>query len=176
MQQIQLYNSPLKEIRMLFLTIPLMAIGIWMIAASPVGTTNYIVGWVCTCFFGLSVPIAFSHLIKRKPQITISEAGITCRNNPDTFIPWEQINNVSLRTVFAQDFISLNLHEPSATNTHGFWQKLGIHTGAKQRIDLHINDLGFNTRKLTNFLQEIASTQSTNRWQLIQKYFQELQK
>ncbi len=76
MEEIKLYKIPLKGLKIFALTIPFVAIGIWMINKEQVGTTNYIMGWLSTCFFGLGIVVGFFQIFDRKPQIIITENGI----------------------------------------------------------------------------------------------------
>jgi hypothetical protein len=76
MTEIKLYKKLIKGLRIIAMAIPFVAIGIWAITKEPLGTMNYIMGWLCTVFFGLGFLIGLFQTFDRRPQIIITEKGI----------------------------------------------------------------------------------------------------
>ena len=91
MTELKLYKTTNKGLKIIGLSIPFVVIGVWMILQEPTGTTSYIMGWLCTSFFGLGIPIGLFQTFDRRPQIVINENGIWDRTTNQEEIKWEQI-------------------------------------------------------------------------------------
>lgn len=89
------------------MSMPFVAIGLWMITQEPIGMAPYIMGWVCVCFFGLGIPVGLFHTFDRRPQIIISENGIWDRTTNQDEVKWEQIIEAYPLDIFEQKFISI---------------------------------------------------------------------
>ena len=173
MTEFKLYKRPLKGLRIFALTIPFVAIGIWMINKEPVGTTNYIMGWISTCFFGLGIPVGLFQTFDRRPQIIITENGIWDRTTKQDEIKWEQIQEAYPLDIYKQKFVSLVVDDTfiMKKNLHKWVAKLNEAIGA-QKINLLISQLKIDEFTMTNFINEIISTEKGNRQTIIKKYFE----
>ena len=154
------------------MTIPFVLIGIWMITREPVGTTNYIMGWFITCFFGLGIPVGLFQLLDRRPQIIINESGIWDRTTNQDEVKWEQIQGAYPLNIFGQKFISLVVDDTFVFRTKQYkWAaKINERIGA-QKLNLHLGQLKIDENELINFLQEMTETQRENRRTIMKKYF-----
>ena len=173
MLEIKLYKRPLKIVRYFFLTIPFVANGIWMISSEPTGTTNYIVGWLCTCFFGLIILVGLFQLFDRRPQIIITEQGIWDRTTKEAEIRWEQIQSAYPLNIFTQKFVSLVLDDTFIVkmNLYKWASKINNVIGA-QKVNLYISELKIDEHRMTDFINEIISSEKLNRKSIIKKYFE----
>lgn len=172
MTEIKLYKRPLKGLKIFALTLLLVAIGIWMISKEPIGTTNYIVGWICTCFFGLGIPVGLFQTFDRRPQIIITANGIWDRTTKQDEIKWEQIKEAYPLDIYRQKFVSLVVDETFTMkkNLYKWAAKLNEAIGA-QKVNLLISQLKIDEYKMTDFINEIITTDKTNRQNIIKKYF-----
>lgn len=76
MTEIKLYKTTTKGLKIIGMCLPFVAIGLWMIMDNPYGSTEYVMGWVGTCFFGLGLPVGLFQTFDKRPQIVITENGI----------------------------------------------------------------------------------------------------
>ena len=173
MTEFKLYKRPLKGLKIFALTIPFVAIGIWMINKEPVGTTNYIMGWISTCFFGLGIPVGLFQTFDRRPQIIITENGIWDRTTKQEEIKWEQIQEAYPLDIYKQKFVSLVVDDTfiMKKNLYKWAAKLNEAIGA-QKINLLVSQLKIDEFTMTNFINEIISTEKGNRQIIIKKYFE----
>jgi hypothetical protein len=172
MTEVKLYKTILKGLKIFVLTIPFVVIGIWMITREPVGTTNYIMGWVITCFFGLGIPVGFFQLLDRRPQIIINESGIWDRTTNQDEVKWEQIQGAYPLNIFGQKFISLVVDDTFVFRTKQYKWAAKINEGiGAQKLNLHLGQLKIDENELINFLQEMTETQRENRRTIVKKYF-----
>ena len=173
MTKFKLYKRPLKGLRIFALTIPFVAIGIWMINKEPVGTTNYIMGWISPCFFGLGIPVGLFQTFDRRPQIIITENGIWDRTTKQEEIKWEQIQEAYPLDIYKQKFVSFVVDDTfiMKKNLYKWAAKLNEAIGA-QKINLLISQLKIDEFTMTNFINEIISTEKGNRQTIIRKYFE----
>ncbi|MDX1940034.1 MAG: STM3941 family protein [Saprospiraceae bacterium] len=172
MTEIKLYKRPLKGLKIFALTIPFVAIGIWMITKEPIGTANYIMGWLCTCFFGLGIPVGLFHTFDRRPQIIITENGIRDRTTKQDEIKWEQIKKAYPLDIYKQKFVSLVVDDTfeMKKNLYKWASKLNEAIGA-QKMNLQVSQLKIDEHTMTDFINEIISIEKVNRQAVIKKYF-----
>jgi hypothetical protein len=107
MVQIKLYKTPWKALKLILLTMPFVAGGVWMISDKP----ENIWGWMAVCFFGFGIPIGLFHIFDRRPQIIIDEEGIWDRTIKQDKINWRQIHGAYPIDINGQHFVSLILDD-----------------------------------------------------------------
>lgn len=105
MTEIKLYKTPIKGLKIIGMCLPFIAIGLWMITDNPYGTTDYILGWIGTCFFGLGIPVGLFQTFDKRPQIVITENGILDRTTNQVKVKWEQIIEAYPLDIHGQNFI-----------------------------------------------------------------------
>jgi hypothetical protein len=157
MTKIKLYKSPLKGLKIFAMSIPFVLIGIWMILDCPYRSTEYIIGWATTCFFGLGLAIGLFQTFDRRPQIVITGNGIWDRTTNQGMVPWEQIVEASHFDISKQKFISLTI-----TDTFVFKKKpykwaanINKQWGA-QSLNLHLGQIDINEIELANFINQLS--------------------
>jgi hypothetical protein len=173
MTEIKLYKRPLKGLKIFALTIPFVAIGIRMITKEPVGTTNYIMGWLCTCFFGLGIPVGLFQTFDRRPQIIINENGIWDRTTNQDEIKWEQIKGAYPLDIYRQKFVSLVTDDTfkMKKKLYKWAAKLNEDIGA-QKVNLLVSQLKIDENRMSEFINEMTSSDKTRRQEIIIKYFE----
>ncbi|WP_298305538.1 STM3941 family protein [Flavobacterium sp.] len=171
MKEVYLYKKPFKGIKILALSIPFILIGVWMIYEKPSGSFDNIMGWISTCFFGLGIPIGIFQTFDRRPQIIIDEIGIWDRTSNQEKVKWEQIKRAYPLNIHCQKFVSLVVDDTFKfkKKIHKWSSKLNLLVGA-QKFNLQLSQLGVNEKKMTDFVNEIISTE-INRRNVLEKYF-----
>lgn len=171
MTEIKLYKTTTKGLKIIGMCLPFVAIGLWMITQEPIGTTPYIMGWVCTCFFGFGIPVGLFQTFDRRPQIIITESGILDKTTNQDEVKWEQIIEAYPLNVFEQKFISL-----VTDNTFVFkkkiykWAaKINKEIGA-QNLNLHLGQINIDEIELTNFINRLSKESVEERRKLIKSF------
>ena len=172
MIEVKLYKKPLKGLNFFALSIPFILIGIFVISKEPIGTTDYIMGWICTCFFGLGIPIGLFQTFDRRPQIIITEYGIWDRTTKQDEFKWEQIKSAYPLNIYQEKFVSLKLDKSFVVKKKLYkWAaKLNKAVGS-QNINLQVSQLKIDENKMTDFITEMIKTESENRAEIIKNYF-----
>jgi len=172
MTEIKLYKRPLKGLKILALTIPFVAIGMWMIFEKQVGSSDYIMAWLCTCFFGLGIPVGLFQTFDRRPQIIINENGIWDRTTNQDEIRWEQIESAYSLDIYKQKFVCLVLDDTFEIKKKLYkWAaKMNEDIGA-QKVNLLMSQFKIDEHTMTKFIKEMTKTERNNRNAIIMKYF-----
>jgi hypothetical protein len=172
MTEVKLYKKPLKGLKIFVFSIAFIAIGVFATNKETIGTTNYIMSWIWTCFFGLGILVGLFQTFDRRPQIIITENGIWDRTTNQDEIKWEQIKSAYPLNVYQQKFVSLKLDKSFVIKKKLYkWSaKLNKSIGA-QNINLHVSQLKIDENKMANFISEIIQIEKENRPGIIKKYF-----
>lgn len=171
MADIILYKTPIKGLKIIGLSLPFIAIGLWMITHEPIGTTSYIMGWIGTAFFGLGVPVGLFHSFDRRPQIIISETGVWDRTTNQELVKWEQILEAYPLDIFKQKFISLVTDETYVFTKKPYKWASNINkiVGA-QNLNLHLGQIHCDEIELTNFINRLSKESVEERRKLIKTF------
>ncbi|MEI7597354.1 MAG: STM3941 family protein [Bacteroidota bacterium] len=172
MTEIKLYKRPLKGLKILALTIPLVLIGIFLIFEKSVDSSDYIMAWLCTCFFGLGIPVGLFHTFDRRPQIVINENGIWDRTTKQDEIKWEQIESAYPLVIYKQKFVCLVLDDTFEIKKklYKLAAKINEDVGA-QKVNLLMSQLKIDEHTMTKFIKTMTKTEKQNRPTIIKKYF-----
>ncbi|MFM2388030.1 MAG: hypothetical protein RL660_2787 [Bacteroidota bacterium] len=172
MNEIKLYKRPIKSLKLLGLSVLFVAGGIAMISNERFGSADYIVGWVCTCFFGLGILVGLFHMFDRRPQIVITENGIWDRTTNQDEIKWEQIKRAYPLDIHRQKFVSLTVDDTFVIKNRVYkWaSKLNKAVGA-QAINLSVSQLTISAKEMSDFVKEMSAAEKLARPDLIKKYF-----
>lgn len=168
MTEIKLYKTTIKGLKIIGMCLPFVAIGLWFITQEPIGTTNYIIGWVSTCFFGLGIPVGLFQTFDRRPQIIISENGIWDRTTNQDEVKWEQIIEAYPLDIFEQKFISIVTDDTFIFKKKPYkWaEKINKKIGA-QKLNLHLGQINIDEIELTNFINRLRKESIEERRKLI---------
>ncbi|WP_091477419.1 STM3941 family protein [Flavobacterium swingsii] len=157
MTEIKLYKTTTKGLKIIGMCLPFVAIGIWMIMDNPYGSTEYIMGWFGTCFFGLGIPVGLFQTFDKRPQILITEKGIWDRTTNQTAVKWEQIIEAYPLDIHGQKFISLVTDDTFVFKKKPYkWAaKINKFVGA-QNLNLHLGQINIDEIELTNFINQLS--------------------
>nr|WKN35230.1 hypothetical protein K4G66_22895 [Tunicatimonas sp. TK19036] len=171
MNEVRLYKSPWKAIRLFALTIPFVAIGILMITTSDSYSFNYFIGWLSVSFFGLGIPIGLFHLLDRRPQIIIDQFGVFDRTTNQETINWEIIEDAYLSNVHGEKFICLVVNEKyEPSKKKGKWYKRAAKFNKAlgfQELNISLGQLKIDEEKLTEFIIAMSRADSAKRKEII---------
>ncbi|GJQ41318.1 MAG: hypothetical protein D8M26_10765 [Ignavibacteriae bacterium] len=156
MTEIKLYKTTTKGLKIIGMCLPFVAIGIWMITDNPYGTSEYIMGWVGTCFFGLGLPVGLFQTFDKRPQILITENGIWDRTTNQDEVKWEQIIEAYPLDIHGQKFISLVTDDTFVFTKKPYkWAvKINEFVGA-QNLNLHLGQINIDEIEFTNFINQL---------------------
>lgn len=110
MNEIKLYKSPLKALKLVLLALPFIAFSLYAIISRSTEMPVWF-AWLSLCFFGSAVPLAVFMLLDKRPQIIINETGIFDRTAHKSFINWHLIADTYPVQVYGQKFICLVLRD-----------------------------------------------------------------
>lgn len=169
--EIKLYKTSTKGLKIIGMCLPFVAIGIWMITDNPYGSTEYIMGWVGTCFFGLGIPIGLFHTFDKRPQVVITENGIWDRTTNLDELKWEQIIEAYPLDIHGQKFISLVTDDTYVFKKKPYkWAaKINKEIGA-QNLNLHLGQINIDEIELTNFINRLSKQKIEERRKLIKTF------
>ncbi len=170
MNEIKLYKSPLRAVKLILLCSIFVAIGLWGIKA---GNMPAWMAWWSIGFFGIGYPVGLFHLFDRRPQIIINETGIFDRTTHKNFINWEIIRDAYLIDIHGQKFICLVVDEqfkPSRTkrNSYRLAAKLNKAIGA-QELNLSLGQIKIDAGKLTEFILLMRTAKRPNKSEIVTK-------
>jgi len=169
--ELKIYKTTSKGLKLIGMSLPFVLIGVWMIFESQLGSTNYIMGWISTCFFGLGIPIGLIQLFDRRPQIIINENGIWDRTTKQDEIKWEQIIDAYPLDIFEQKFVSIVSDDSFEFKKKPYkWTtKLNKAIGA-QNLNLHLSQTNIDENKLTELIQSLVKVEKKDRRKIIQSF------
>lgn len=157
MTEIKLYKTTIKGLKIIGMCLPFVAIGIWMITDNPYGSTEYIMGWVGTCFFGLGLSVGLFQTFDKRPQMVITENGIWDRTTNQDEVKWEQIIEAYPLDIHGQKFISLVTDDTFVFKKKPYkWAaKINEFVGA-QNLNLHLGQINIDEIEFTNFINQLT--------------------
>ncbi|WP_299819512.1 STM3941 family protein [uncultured Pontibacter sp.] len=171
MTEIKLYKTTTKGLKIIGMCLPFVVLGLFLLSDATFGSTNYIMSWLCICFFGLGIPIGLFQTFDKRPQIIISENGIWDRTTNQDEVKWEQIIEAYLLDIHGQKFISLVTDETFVfkKKIYKWAEKINREIGA-QNLNLHLGQINIDEIELTNFLNRLCKENIEERRKLIKTF------
>jgi len=177
MNEIKLYKSPLRAIRLLALSIPFIALGIWVLSRQDNSSIDIVIGILCTCFFSLGLIIGITNLFDRRPQIIINEKGIWDRTTKQEVIDWDGIKDAYPLIINRQKFVPLILDKSVKTkNIQYKWAFKLTRIVGGQKVNLYLGQIRIDQHAMVDFIQSMAKADITIRRQLISLFAEKLGK
>ncbi len=171
MTEIKLYKTTTKGLKIIGMSLPFVAIGLWMITQEPIGTTPYIMGWVCTCFFGLGIPVGLFQTFDKRPQIIITDNGIWDRTTNQDEVKWEQIMEAYPLDIHGQKFISLVTDDTFVFKKKPYkWASKFNELVGAQNLNLHLGQINIDETELTNFINRLSQQSIDERRKTIKSF------
>ncbi len=171
MEEIKLYKSRWRAIKLLLLSVPFVVIGIWMIMESDSSSFEIMMGWISVGFFGLGIPISIFHFFDTRPQIIINEIGIFDRTTNQDTINWEIIEDAYLVDVHNQKFICLVVNDkfdPSILK--GKLAKKAIKLNKAlgfQELNISLGQIKIDEVKFIEFIKKMCMAEKSQRNEII---------
>ncbi len=108
LQEIKIYRSIWKPIRLILLSTIIFATGLLML--DTYDSDNWI-NWIVIVCGGLGYPVALFQLFDRRPLMRINEIGIFDRTQNKDFINWDIIQDAYIASVRKEKFICLIINQ-----------------------------------------------------------------
>jgi len=179
MNEITLYKSPLKALRLIALSSLFVIPSVYFLATEQTFRKPHTetILWISTCFFSLGYVVGFINLFDRRPQITIKREGIWDRRLKFDRILWVDILDAYLyhiRTPLlktkSQSFISIVLTpEVSDKIKSPKWVENFNYEAGAQKANINVSDISVNKDKLLNAIIQLTKEQPKNRAAIISK-------
>ncbi len=167
MNEIILYKSPLKALRLIGLSSIFVIPSIYFVTTQDSPKTIF---WVSIVFFGLGYIVGLISLFDRRPQIIITSKGIWDRRLKIEPISWDDIYDAYLFHIKSQHFISLVVNETISEKIKSpKWVTVLNQEIGAQKINLNVSDLKVNKEKLLTSIEQLYSEQHGKRPEMVSK-------
>lgn len=176
MPEYKLYKSPFKAVRLLVLSAPFVAAGIWlMVGEANAAPIQKLCGLTAVGFFGLGIVLGCFHLFDRRPQIIINQNGIWDRTTRQDEIKWNQIQKVYIVYIRGQKFISLKVDKTFIwKNEVKGWVKRLNRIYGLQDINLQLSQLKIDEKRFASFIRKMSKIKQPYYSEAIDAFFQSL--
>ena len=164
----KLFKKPSKGLKIIGMSIPFVVIGIWMIHEWTYGTSEYVMGWICTLFFGLGIPIGIFQTFDRRPQIILNLDSIWDRTTNQNPILWEQIVSAYNLDISGQKFICLVTDSSFILKKlpNKIAAKIGKSVGA-QSLNLSLSQIDIDENRFSDLINQLAKSKREDRKKII---------
>jgi hypothetical protein len=150
MKEINLYKSPLKSLRLMFLTSVFVIPSIWFIITEKEVEKIF---WFCLCFFGIGFVLSLFNILDRRVQITITKIGIWDRSLRQGIIKWEYIENANDVQIFKQVFVALKTNKNFVMKKKLYkWAKFLNNAVGGQEVNLNVSYIKVDMEKFITFI------------------------
>ena len=171
MTEIKLYKTTTKGLKIIGMCLPFVVLGLFLLSDATYGTTNYVMSWLCICFFGLGIPLGLFQTFDRRPQIIITENGIWDRTTNQDEVNWGQIIEAYPLDIFEQKFISLVIDDTFLFKKKPYkWAAKLNKTIGTQNFNLHLGQIDIDEIELTNFINRLSKENLEERRKLIRTF------
>jgi hypothetical protein len=168
MKEIKLYKSPLKSLRLLFLTSILVIPSIWLITKDK--ETDKII-WFCLCFFGFGFLLSLFNILDRRAQIIVTKIGIWDRTSRQGIIKWEYIEDANDVQIFKQVFVALKTNENFVMKKKLYkWAKFLNNAVGGQEVNLNVSYIKVDLEKFITFINIMKSENIEDREKVMGMY------
>ena len=171
MDEIKIYKSPSKALRLIFLA------SIFVVPCSYALITQKLnmpplLAWSGACFFGLGMLYGIFNLLDRRPQIIINTDGIFDRMAYKDFINWSLIKDAYVFHINKQTFIGIVIHSSAAELVKKQKSlRLSKHLGF-QDITLSLSTIKIDEVRFRDFIVAMAKADNNKRPLLLSSYKQ----
>ena len=168
MKEIKLYKSPIKSLRLLFMSSLFVFPSIWFIMNED---KTKIIFWLCLLFFGIGFLISLYNILDRRPQIVITKFALWDRASGQGTIKWESIEEANEVQVYKQVFVALKTNESFVMKRRIYnWAKnLNKMVGA-QDVNLNVSYTKVDVEKFITFINIMKNENVENREQVMEIY------
>lgn len=151
--QILIYKKPIKAVKIILLSAPFVAIGIWMLRTN-VSFYDNVMAYASIVFFGFGILVGLFHMLDRRPQIIIDKTGIWDRTTNQQTIPWNQILTANSLKIYNEKFVALKLKTEFESTlkhykfAHAINQQIGM-----EKVNLQVTQTSIDPVKLAKFIR-----------------------
>jgi len=172
MEEIKLYKSPLKSLRLLFLSSLFVIPSLWLLLKNEKAETSLL---FCLCFFGIGFLLSLFNIVDRRPQIILNKNGVWDRSTNEEVIKWEIIKSANEINIYKQIFVCLKLDKSFVPKKKQYsWaKKLNNSIGAKD-VNLNVSYIKVNIEKLMTLITLLSQEKIENREELLKLYSSKL--
>ena len=168
MQELKIYKSPWKAIRMMLLCSVFVVPSVLLLTLG--GDKSWQL-WLGAGFFGLGYPVGIFQLLDRRPQIIVNEVGIFDRTAHHDFINWELIEDAYLVEMHRQPFICLVVDEAFAPSRTKGKLRRGLAELNKslgfQELNISLGAVSTNPVRLAAFILAMRTAEKPERSHLV---------
>ncbi len=168
MDEIIIYKSRWKAIRLMLFASVFVLASFWMLAKRHHTAYSWVY-WTCAGFFGLCYPIGLFNLFDRRPQIIINETGIFDRNAYKDFVNWNTIDHAYWTTVHRQPFVCLILKDEfkELIKSNSKMKQVNLAMGF-QEVNINLSSVSnVDQEKLTALIINLANAKPVDRSKLL---------
>ena len=166
-----LYKSPIRALKLQAMTLPFVAIGVWMIIRSDAWEYDWWIGWLCSLFFGMGIPISLYNLFDRRPHIILNETGVFDRTLHRDIINWEVIQDAYPYVISNQKFIALIVSDefkPSRKKSVWYQRMARMNEAlGAQELNLNLSQVKADEVKLAILIKLLAKSPRAERGNLL---------
>jgi len=170
MLEYKIYKSPWKVIKPILLCLLFVLLGIFILNRPDPPT---VLAWLTILLCGLALLVGLFHLLDRRPQIIINEAGIFYRTTRKHFVNWEIIQDAYVAEVHSQKFICLVVDQQSKPSTliGKLLKRMAVFSKALgfQKLNIPLVYAKVDAERLTNFILAMRTADRPNRETILQE-------
>ncbi len=168
MKEIKLYKSPIKSLRLFFLSSIFVIPSAWIIITDSKPDNSF---WFCLCFFGIGFLLSLFNILDRRAQIIITKIGIWDRTLRQGIIKWDFIEGANQLQLFSQVFVALQTNENFVPKKKLFkWAKnLNNFVGGKE-VNLNVSYIKIDMEKFVTFIDIMQSENIETREKVMEMY------
>ena len=168
MKEIKLYKSPIKSLRLLFLSSLFFIPSLYfiLIEKSPNSAFFSALG-----FFGIGFSLSLFNILDRRVQIIINEIGIWDRSLNEEIIKWEFIEKAYAIEIHKQIFVPLKTNKNFKPRKKLYkWASFLNKISGGQKVNLNFSYIKIDIHKVVDFINIMKSENITERKKLIKSY------
>lgn len=172
MKEIKLYKSPIKSLRLFFLSSIFVIPSLYFILTEKNFKSSYL---LVLGFFGIGFLLSLFNIIDRRVQIIINEIGIWDRSTNEEIIKWEFIEKAYTIEIHKQIFVPLKMNKNFKPRKNLYkWASFLNKISGGQKVNLNFSYIKIDTHKVVDFINVMESESITERKKLIESYLSEL--
>ena len=168
MIEVKIYKSRWKAITLIFLVLPFVAGGIFMLT---IADANKMMAWLCIGFFGLGIPLGIFNLLDKRPVIELNETGIFQRTAYKDVINWGLIRDSYIKRVQRQPFLCLLLDKNAVglLNVSKFSMQFSKDLGLGE-LNIPLSQISkTDTRKLAALVKAMVTADAAEQKKMLMK-------
>lgn len=166
MKDIKLYKSPIKSLRLLFLSSIFVIPSLYFILVEKDSKNTFVYS---LCFFGIGFLLSIFNILDKRVQIIINEIGIWDRSTKEEIIKWEHIEQAYSIEIYKQIFIPLITNENFISKKKLYkWASFLNGISGGQKINLNFSYIKIDIDKAVDFINMMTTKNIEERKKIIE--------